>query len=72
MSQDAEKRNPDPPDPRLSGVIRVLVADDHPIVREGVITLVERQTDMTVVAEAGNGEEAVALFLAHRPDPTFS
>jgi DNA-binding NarL/FixJ family response regulator len=48
--------------------IRVLVADDHPIVRHGIIANVKPQRDMTVVAEAGNGVEALALIKAHLPD----
>jgi len=48
--------------------IRVLVADDHPIVRHGVIANVTPQDDMTVVAEAGDGVEALALIKEHLPD----
>ena len=48
--------------------IRVLVADDHPLVREGLTAVLNRQPDMQVVAEASDGREAVALFRRHRPD----
>jgi len=48
--------------------IRVLIADDHPVIREGLTALLNRRRDMTVVAEASNGREAVAQFLLHRPD----
>ena len=48
--------------------MRVLVADDHGIVRAGIKLLLERQTDLEVVAEAGDGIEAVAQALAARPD----
>jgi DNA-binding NarL/FixJ family response regulator len=48
--------------------IRVLLADDHPIVREGLAALINRRPDMTVIAEAGTGREAVELFLEQRPD----
>jgi len=48
--------------------IRVLVADDHPIVRHGVIANLKPQDDMTVVAEAGDGVEALALIKEHVPD----
>ena len=51
--------------------IRVLVVDDHNLVREGVITLVEGQPDIRVVAEAANGREAIQQFRAHRPDVTL-
>jgi DNA-binding NarL/FixJ family response regulator len=44
-----------------------MVADDHPVVREGLVTMIERETDMKVVAQAGNGKEAVDKFLACRP-----
>jgi two-component system, NarL family, response regulator len=46
----------------------VLIADDLPIVREGLATLINRRSDMRVVAEAANGREAVEKFLAHSPD----
>jgi len=48
--------------------IRVLVADDHPVVRQGIIANVECQPDMTVVAEAENGVEALELVKKHQPD----
>ena len=51
--------------------IRVLIADDHPVVREGLVALINRRPDMTVVAEASNGRELVAEFLLHRPDVTL-
>ncbi len=48
--------------------IRVILADDHPVVRDGLATIVNQQTDMAVVAEAADGEEAVRLYAEHRPD----
>ena len=51
--------------------IRVLAVDDHPVVRQGVAVLVGSQTDMTLVAEASNGREAIQQFRAHRPDVTL-
>jgi DNA-binding NarL/FixJ family response regulator len=49
-------------------VIRVLVVDDHPIVRSGLIGLLSIETDMEVVGEAGNGEEAITAAAALSPD----
>ena len=48
--------------------VRILIADDHGIVRSGLRLLLERQPDMEVVAEARDGVEAVEAALAHRPD----
>jgi DNA-binding NarL/FixJ family response regulator len=49
-------------------VIRVLIADDHGIVRSGLRMLIERQSDMEVVAEAGDGVEALEAAQSRRPD----
>ena len=51
--------------------IRVLCVDDHRLIREGVARIVGVQPDMTVVAEASNGENAVTQFMASRPDVTL-
>ena len=51
--------------------IRILVVDDHPVVRQGIAVLVGTQPDMTLVAEASNGREAIQQFRAHRPDVTI-
>ena len=51
--------------------IRILIVDDHPLLREGVVSLVEKQADMLVVAEASNGKEARQLFQQHIPDVTL-
>ncbi len=48
--------------------ICILLADDHPATREGIRTMLERHEQMRIVAEAGNGEEAVACFRRHQPD----
>ena len=48
--------------------IRILVADDHYVVRMGVIAIINNEPDMEVVAEAANGTQAVELFLKHQPD----
>jgi DNA-binding NarL/FixJ family response regulator len=53
--------------PEATDKIRILVADDHGIVRSGIKLLLERQPDLTVVAEAGDGAEAVERALAERP-----
>ena len=51
--------------------IRLLVADDHLIVRLGLVALIDGEHDMRVVAQAANGREAVDQFRAHRPDVTL-
>lgn len=51
--------------------IRVLIADDHVTVREGLAAIIGRQPDMQVVGEAANGREAVDLWVQHRPDVTL-
>src|SRR5882724_7684694 len=49
-------------------MLTVLIADDHPVVREGLTTIIQLQPDMRVIAEASNGREAMEEFFAHRPD----
>jgi DNA-binding NarL/FixJ family response regulator len=49
-------------------VIRVLVVDDHPIVRQGLVSLLATVADMSLVGEAGDGDSAVRLTLEHHPD----
>ena len=51
--------------------IRILIAEDHLIARVGVTTIVNMQPDMTVVAEAANGLQAVEMFRKHLPDVTL-
>ena len=51
--------------------IRLLIVDDHPIVREGLVALIERQEDMTVGGEAANGRTAIELFQQLVPDVTL-
>ena len=51
--------------------IRVLVVDDHPVLRDGVAAILENQTDMTMVGEARDGGEAIERFRALRPDVTL-
>jgi two-component system NarL family response regulator len=51
--------------------IRVLIADDHAIFRQGLATIINRDPDMNVIAQAENGEQAIALFEKHQPDVTL-
>src|ERR1700688_429250 len=57
-----------PSEIRRTGPLMLMVADDHPVVREGLITMIDRQSDMRVVAQASTGREAVDKFLTLRPD----
>ncbi|HWE94064.1 MAG TPA: response regulator transcription factor [Tepidisphaeraceae bacterium] len=52
-------------------LIRVLCADDHPLVRKGIASILSNETDMKLVAEAGNGREAIEQFRLHHPDVTL-
>jgi len=51
--------------------IRVMTVDDHPIFRGGLAALLAAYPDLKLVAEAGNGRQAVELFRVHRPDVTL-
>ena len=57
--------------PEVLRAIRVLIADDHPIVRTGLTALLSVEADIEVVAEAPDGAEAVALHRVHTPDVTL-
>jgi DNA-binding NarL/FixJ family response regulator len=51
--------------------IKVMVVDDHPLMRVGVAAIINARPNMTVVAQTGTGEEAVSLFHQHKPDITL-
>src|SRR6202049_4001645 len=52
-------------------MIGVLSVDDHALLREGIAALVNAESDMKIVAEATNGQEAIEKFRLHRPDVTL-
>ena len=51
--------------------IRLLSADDHALLREGIAAVINGQPDMTMIAQASSGREAIQLFREHRPDVTL-
>jgi len=55
----------------VSAQIRILSVDDHALVRQGIAVLIRTEPDLTLVAEASNGREAIQRFRAHRPDITL-
>lgn len=52
-------------------MIRILIADNHPIVRDGLAGVIEEQADMAVVGQAATGTEALTLYRQYRPDITL-
>jgi len=52
----------------MSKIIHILLADDHNVLRQGIAQVIESQPDMTVVAQAGNGQDAVVMSVQHKPD----
>ncbi|HEX4748405.1 MAG TPA: response regulator transcription factor [Bryobacteraceae bacterium] len=55
----------------MSDPIRVMVVEDHHIVRQGLVALLKTMPDIAVVAEASDGQQAMDLFRAHKPDVTL-
>ena len=51
--------------------IRVLTVDDHPLMREGIAAVIQGERGIVVVGEASNGQQAIEMFRAHRPDVTL-
>jgi DNA-binding NarL/FixJ family response regulator len=51
--------------------VTVLIADDHPLLREGIAAVIQGEPDMMVIAEANNGLEAIDCYRQHRPDVTL-
>src|SRR5262252_8086592 len=51
--------------------IRVMVVDDHHVVRQGIVSLINSEPDLTIVAEASDGAAALELFRRHKPDITL-
>lgn len=54
-----------------STTIRVLIVDDHAVVRQGLATIINRDPEMTVIAQAEDGQQAIALFREYQPDVTL-
>jgi two-component system NarL family response regulator len=67
-STPAAKKTPKVKDTPKKPRIGILIADDHSVLRQGLVSLIGFEADMMVVGEAGNGREAVDLWRQHRPD----
>ena len=70
-SDDNDSRRDSERAPAASRNIRVLIADDHPLVRRGLAAIINMEDDATVVGEAGDGDEAVTLWRRLHPDVTL-
>ena len=55
----------------MTGEIKVLIVDDHPLMRVGIAAIIDNQPTMRTIGQAGSGEEALELYQAHRPDVTL-
>src|SRR3981081_1509917 len=55
----------------VSNPIRIMAVDDHPLLLQGLATIVGDQPDMLIVAQASNGREAIQQFRSHHPDVTL-
>ena len=72
MRRDRERSfQPMSPDFSAQRPIRVLVVDDHPLMLDGIVSFIEAEPDMEVVAQAGNGIDAIECFRRHLPDVTL-
>ena len=67
VAMKTAKANDTPKKPRIG----ILIADDHSVLRQGLVSLIGFESDMMVVGEAGNGREAVELWKRHRPEVTL-
>ena len=70
-STSAAKKTPKVKDTPKKPRIGILIADDHSVLRQGLVSLIGFESDMMVVAEAGNGREAIELWKRHRPEVTM-